>query len=581
MRALVLALLFVPVALCSYTVEFRGVEDEALLCTVKESSNLEQKRKDPPSSLTGLIERAESDIAPLTQLLHSQGHYNADVRYRLDRRSSPVRVVVTLQLGPRFPIARFAVLPADGDPGIYPYGQIPTAIEDGAPAVSEDILKAEESILCRMRAQGYALARLVDRQVVVDLSQLEVDVLLYIDSGPLCRFGPLKISGLCKVSERAIQKAVAWKVGEVYNNRCVTETCRRLRDMGLFNYVSLTHGCELNEQELLPMCLSVIERKQRTISIGVSYNTRELWGIGASWLNRNLRGQGDKLALDAEYNERKKLLGGLYRDIQWGHPDQDLLVDGFLKDDQSNPGYDERAVGVGVGVERRVNCRFRYSYGVNARQMQVSDSFNDGDYTTLGAPLFAGWDNSNDLLNPTKGSTAYLNVEPVTDLANDFSAFLKASLTGTLYYPVIGGGRLVLAGWASFGVILGTSNSRIPPPYRFYAGNDSSLRGYKYQSVGPTDATGKPIGGRSMMLYGVEARTRITCSLGFVTFFEMGDVFLSEWPRFDQKLLKSWGVGLRYFTPVGPLSLDVAFPLDRRPGIDKSLQVYLTVGQAF
>lgn len=584
MRYLFLSLLLLAaplVAQVPYSVEFRGTEDATLLCLIKESSNLVLDQKCPPSSLTGLIERAQSDLVPLTQLLHSQGYYSADIRFRLDRRSDPVRVIVTLQIGPRFPIARLAILPSIEDPGVYPFEQLNPGIGVGDPAVAESILKAEASLLCQLECQGYPLAKIVDRQVIVDLSRLDVELLFYINSGPLCRFGPLCTNGVRKVSSRAIGKAIAWREGEVYSPRLVAESCRRLRDMALFNHVSLVHREQLDSCGLLPMELTVIERKQRTIAVGGSYNTRELWGVNASWYNRNLRRMGDKLTLDGEYNQRKKLLGALYRDIQFRHPDQDLLLIGLLKEDDVNPGYDEKLAKIGVAIERWVSCRFRYSYGAQLQQMGVTNSFNNGDFTVASLPLSASWDASNNLLDPTRGYTAYIDIEPASDASHSFASFVKACFTGTLYYPLLANCKLVLAGWGSIGTIVGTSNHHLPPPYRFYAGDDSTLRGYKYQSVGPINSFGKPIGGRSLLLYGIELRARINCKFGAVTFFEMGNVFLSEFPKFNHKLLKSWGVGLRYFTAIGPLSLDIAFPLDRRPGIDKPFQVYLIVGQAF
>ena len=83
------------------------------------------------------------------------------------------------------------------------------------------------------------------------------------------------------------------------------------------------------------------------------------------------------------------------------------------------------------------------------------------------------------------------------------------------------------------------------------------------------------------MLYALELRLRWFDPFGTVFFYDFGNVF-SDWvPRFDKKLLQSWGFGLRYYSMLGPLSLDVGFPVNRRKGIDSAFQVYVNIGQAF
>ena len=91
----------------------------------------------------------------------------------------------------------------------------------------------------------------------------------------------------------------------------------------------------------------------------------------------------------------------------------------------------------------------------------------------------------------------------------------------------------------------------------------------------------EPTGGRSMMIYSLEARLRATETFGWVLFYDFGNVYANYLPRFDKKILQSIGIGIRYNTPVGPLRLDFAVPLYRRRHIDESFQIYLSIGQAF
>ena len=83
------------------------------------------------------------------------------------------------------------------------------------------------------------------------------------------------------------------------------------------------------------------------------------------------------------------------------------------------------------------------------------------------------------------------------------------------------------------------------------------------------------------MLYAFELRFRGEGPLGGILFYEFGNVFADSLPRFDKKLLQSYGFGLRYYSMLGPLSLDIGIPVNRRKGIDSPFQVYVNIGQAF
>jgi translocation and assembly module TamA len=137
----------------------------------------------------------------------------------------------------------------------------------------------------------------------------------------------------------------------------------------------------------------------------------------------------------------------------------------------------------------------------------------------------------------------------------------------------------------------------LPPDQRFYAGGSGTVRGYRYQSVGPEFPDGNPVGGVNMNAFNVEYRQRILTSFGFVLFADAGEVTQSQDPLHalshgtrcsqatgTQSTADCWAVGVgaggRYYTPIGPLRLDFAVPLFRRPNDDK-FEVYIGLGQAF
>jgi outer membrane translocation and assembly module TamA len=119
----------------------------------------------------------------------------------------------------------------------------------------------------------------------------------------------------------------------------------------------------------------------------------------------------------------------------------------------------------------------------------------------------------------------------------------------------------------------------IPFVDRLRAGGEFSVRGYPTNSLGPLDANGVSLGGEVLFVVNQELHRRIWRSLQGLVFFDAGNVWFDR-DSLDSDLFKSAGFGLRYASPVGPLRMDVGFPLDRRPE-DPEYQVYFGFGTVF
>ena len=143
-------------------------------------------------------------------------------------------------------------------------------------------------------------------------------------------------------------------------------------------------------------------------------------------------------------------------------------------------------------------------------------------------------------------------------------------------YPI--SSSLVGAARVRVASIAGAGRDSIAPSRRLYAGGGGSVRGYGYQELGPLDPTGKPAGGRSLVEASAELRYRFG-DFGIVPFFDIGQSYDSTQPKFSD-LRYGAGIGARYYTNFGPLRVDVATPLGRRPGEPK-VAVYVSIGQAF
>ncbi len=574
------------VAEVSYQVHFEGVSDKATSDTLRTVSQLVSLESNPPSTLTALHRRAESDVEHLIKGLHSMAYYNAKVDIRFNAEVSPVVITVLVDTGPVYPLVSFKVVaqaPQSKEPSPFAYDLImpkDLGVELRAPALPKTIIDAERALLRFMAGKGYPLAVIAKREVVADQATMTVSVTLYVDSGPRVMFGKTQVTGEKKVLEGFIRRKIAWKQGEVYDPLLVEKTQVSLEASGLFASIVIMPQAELDAEGQLPIDISLIESRHRTVSAGVSYNTQQGPGVMGTWEHRNMWGRGEKLSLFAEAWWKQQNVK-----LQYSKPDFWVAGQDFLwiaeMERETTTGFKESFFSISGLVDRQWNATTKFSYGGSYKELRTGDSDNNGVASLLKAPLQLKWSTANNLLDPTNGRSFNFKMTPTWKVDRPKMAYVINTLSGTLYHPLTADHRFVFAGKILLGSIVGAGRKSIPPPELFYAGSENTLRGYNYWSVSPLNAERKPIGGRSMMIYTFEPRMRLNEKFGLVFFYEAGNVYKQATPRFNEKLLQSAGTGLRYHTPVGPLRVDIAFPLNPRKGIDKSFQFYFSIGQAF
>ena len=199
----------------------------------------------------------------------------------------------------------------------------------------------------------------------------------------------------------------------------------------------------------------------------------------------------------------------------------------------------------------------------------------------VGFPFIARYDGSNDLLNPTEGGRFNASVTPFLGVFDSsFAGFLTIDTSGSAYYDITGTGDYVLAGRGRFGTILTDDLGTVPDTRRLYSGGGGSVRGFQQRFIGPLDAAGEPTGGLSAVELGGEIRATLFDPVGGVIFVEAGSVSESQFPDFEEGVQFAVGTGLRFFSPAGPIRVDVAFPINRRD-VDDRFQLFFSIGQAF
>ncbi len=564
-----------------YSVHFIGLDDAAALKTVKSASFLTTLKKQAPVSLNALRSRAESDIPDIIKALHSRGYYEATVNIRIEEEEGQAQIFVMIQSGPVYLIQDLNIeVFSEGAPLICA-ALTPKAlgITLGKPAITTDILEGEQRALALLGECGYPLAIIEKQEMIADYKTKQFSIHVKIDAGPLSKFGATSVTGDETIKRKLFDNKISWKEDEFYDTRLVEKTQKKLLDTTLFSSVVITHDPEHDSKGALPMRIDVAESKHKSINFGASYQTFFGPGLTFGWENRNVMGMGRRLSLQGDVTAKNHTGTATFFVPDFWKIDQDYVFQAQAMQ-ESILAYHQRDYSVTNRVERRIGVAYRVSIGLRLERMIVGKSVKDGTFSLCEIPLYFRWSSANNLLNPTKGATLEYKAVPSFNFNNTERFYLYNAVTYSFYFPVIGNEFLVLAQQIIFDSILSTHLDAVPVPKRVLGGSDQELRGYRYHTVSPLDGH-KPIGGRSGIFYTFETRFRLSKTIGLVPFFDLGSVYLTSLPKWHEKWYKSVGMGFRYFTFLGPLRLDVAFPLDKRKHIDSTYRILVSIGQTF
>jgi translocation and assembly module TamA len=629
---LITALLIAPAVRAAdpqpYTVRIESTGLGALDDALKASSQLESLRTSAPAGPFALIGRAGADYERLRTVLESFGYYESRLSITIADRAlddsglpgalealpagSHVPVQIKVETGPLYHLGRISI---DGE--VSAKARAAFALESGAPAVAANVLAAGQRLLDALEDEGHAYARVDDPIAYQNAQDRVLDVSFKATAGPVYRLGAISFQGLKRIHEPFLQKRLKLHPGDLYSPSRIERARADLLALGTFSGISVRLPKESDVQgDTLPVIFDVQERKRHAVSLTAAYSSDLGGSGGATWTDRNVFGNAEQLNLSASI-------------INWGGSDTtglgyelgaQLNKPDFLRPDQSVQfslnalkqnliAYDQTAQIGAVTVSRKLTQQWSIGLGLSLEQerifQQAADQYKGANfyYTLIALPLTAKYDSTalpNPLSDPLHGIRLTLSLAPTESLGHPSSTFVIFQASASTYLDLsrfdwTAPGRSVIALRGLFAEAYGAGQFGLPPDQRFYAGGSATIRGYQYQSVGPIfpgppppkppavppppPSPPVPTGGTDLVAAGIEFRQRMWTNFGSAVFVDAGKVTDHPHPLNGRPSV-GYGAGLRYYTPIGPIRLDIGLPVRRLRDGD-ALEIYVGLGQAF
>lgn len=535
--------------------------------------------------------RLTEDEQLLKTILESEGWYSPVIRSRIvpsrDEKNNELTARLTVTPGKRYVFSDIVIQADPTEPPNLISDNL--ALQTGEPIVAERVQGAEAQIAVALPENGYPFATVGNRDVLLDRDTGEGVYTLPVDIGPRGRFDGFTTDGDLAFDADHIRVLSRFKRGEIYDSRKVDDLRKALVATNLFRAVSVEpkrSGESAGENsEYVTLHVHQEAGPPRTIAGSLGYAAGEGFTAEATWTHRNMFPPEGALIGHAIAGTQQQGAGVTFRRSNAGKRDRtfEMKAEAFHNNYDAYSAYTGRlAARISRDSTPIWQKRYTYAYGVELLATAETDyDAETGDrkrntYYIAGVNGQVGFDTTDDLLNPTEGFRLTALVQPEATVNKGFDPYVRARLDGSTYYAV--NDSLVLAGRIRLGTIQGVGLYDIAPSRRLYAGGGGSVRGYAYQGLGEQAPDGKPVGGRSLNEASVEARYRFG-NYGVVAFVDAGQAYSETMPQFSD-LRYGVGLGGRFYTNFGPIRLDVATPINRRPG-EARINVYVSIGQAF
>ncbi len=471
---------------------------------------------------------------------------------------------------------------------------------------------------------GYAYAN-VNPVTNLDAKQRIIDLDYEVQPGQKVRFERIEVVGNVKTRERVIRRELRFYEGELYSQTAINVSKTRVNALGYFEKVEITTQKGSAEDKMVAR-VEVKERSTGTFQLGAGFSSYENFILTGQISQNNFFGWGTTLALQVQWSSLRQLgqiqyVDPYFLDSRWTFAFDLYAQEGLYAT------FSRRAVGGSMtwgyelaGLEDwwpaarklediRLFTTYTNEYirvtpsGVD---VPLANRFRSG--TTSALRLSLQVDRRDNRLFPTAGYYGSISAEvappflaPSSLFGDQVNLFTRYTADVRLYRPLWLGmvARLRL----SAGLIEAWDAAHpVPISELYYLGGINSVRGYRIFSIAPREPIGcafdprtptclTPIGGNKQLTANAELELPIADKVGIraVAFFDAGNSFApGAWhdPAVPYSLYKSWGFGLRWISPLGPLRFEWGFPLNRRKDvtgqfIDRSSDFQFTIGTFF
>jgi translocation and assembly module TamA len=513
------------------------------------------------------MDRADEEIA---RSLNALGHYHATVEKDVERVEDCWEATFRVDPGPRVTVQAVDVVlqgEAAGDEAFQALlRDLP--LREGAPLSHADYEAAKRRLTSLASERGYRDARLVRQRLLVDPQAGNARAELTLASGQRYRLGRLEVHTEA-LDEDLVRRIVEYQPGAPYSADRVHGIARALNDSGYFSSVDVRPRPEAAQDRHIPVDVHTRARKRHVYSASAGFATDTGPRIRLGYENRRINRRGHRLQARLQGGPDQSEASIRYA-VPLQRPRSEWLryTARLLYEDTDT--YESTTGSVGVSATHlRGSWLEDKSIEFRRESFDVGQTSDTSDFLLPG--LSYARTESDDPVRPSHGWKLFARLRGASEALLSDADLLHAHVDADWVTSLPGRGRIIFNGQA--GALVTSDFDVLPPSLRFFAGGDNSIRGYKYQSQGPRDASGEVVGGRYLAVASVEYEHPLEGRWSGAVFVDAGNAFDDG---FDEDVKVGVGIGVRWASPVGPVRVDLAHPVNDDG--DTTVRLHLRLG---
>jgi outer membrane protein assembly complex protein YaeT len=543
-------------------------------------------KKKPPFNKENL----DADIEQLKLFYRTQGFYHTRITPEIVRIDGQVNVTLRIQEGPWVKVTQVDVLSAGVIGGIEQAKlKDDSQLIPGARYSDEKYEELKRSYLSYLQDRGHFHAE-VTGKVYLDDKTNTAKVVIHVTPGPICYFGEVKVEGEVDTPTFLVLRKLAFKKGDLFSMTKIYDSQKNLYDTDLFQSASVVPEDRQKNQTSIPITVKVLEKKKRTIRVALGYGDEELFRARLGLRLRNVGGGGRLLDLDTKYSSIDSKATLTFTNPQIFRSRLDFVASGGWVN-RVLPSFTDQSYFTFERLERDLPWKFRgylghaYEYAqpfdVPLSTLLFLENTEPGKSYRSSMVIFGlSRDTTVNPSDPTGGGKIIFSGEVAPDFLGSNLEFYRTVVEVRRYQTLAK--NVVFAGRLKFGIIQPIQETiQIPIQRRFFSGGYNSVRGYRLFYLGPRDPSGDPIGGDAVIEGNLETRVPLYKKFRAVGFMDFGNVFFRASDINLGQLKYAAGFGINYVTPIGPVGLYFAWPLNPiNPAVD-TFRVHFTIGPSF
>lgn len=455
------------------------------------------------------------------------------------------------------------------------------------------------------RNQGYAYANVSsDYEMKEPEGEAEggepaVDFTYVVQKGLPVHFGKVMMAGNDSTSDRVLRRELIFAEGDLYSEAALERSRARIYRLGFFEKVELKTQRGLRD-DVVDVVVEVTERQTGTFQVGAGFSSLESFIATAQISKQNFLGRGQTLSFQAMLSSIRSLFMIQFYEPHFFDSQFTFSLD-LYNYQQDFDDFSRASTGTDVTFGYWITDEFLVSLSYKLEQVEASrggsddrtpplaNLFDDGITSSL--RLGFAYDSRDNRLFPTNGWYATASVEHAAPYFGSQNEFTRLSARVTRYFPLWLGMVLKLNG--TTGWVFSERPEGVPIFERYFVGGIFTVRGFRRNSLGPTVYTGCErgpdarlcgfnIGGNKQLIFNAEIEFPIFDPVGIkgVVFVDAGNAFDDGEAFNPLDLRSSWGLGIRWNSPMGPLRFEWGFPFRPKEGEDRYVFEF-TIGNAF